>query len=313
MSGLAISIPAWTMEQHEDLFAAVCRWYKLDPQEPNILDKLRQIPEQDLANASSSISGVLSGTGNPCLDGWFYQADPLQIHAAPSWLKSYMIGDVYHEGVIFHLNIMDDTYDLWRKTFLQHISDPMIVDKILELYDIRSTTAQEILVQNFEHMAGDAIFRIPNCVTARYNQELARQDQLFLYHFDQRSKIKNILEGTAYHAYELLYLFKNRDDMDAEEQRMSTDFASAWIKFAHGEQPWKTSASDSRDRQWKVWGPSGRQAVLTEAEDEEVRKYSRIEEMLDIGEPGVTWLQWLAAIDAIVNKRWQLGTIQPSS
>lgn len=313
MSGLATSIPAWTSDQHEELFAAVCQWYHLDPKGPDTLDKLRQIPQQDLANATPSISGALSGTGNPCLDGWFYQNDPRGFHIAPRWLNSYMLGDVYHEGVIFHLNIMDDTFDLWRKIFVQHISDEDVVDSILELYGISREIPHEKLLENFEHMAGDAIFRIPNIVTAQHNQNLAEKGNLFLYHFDQRSKIPNILEGTAYHAYELLYLFKNLDDeMDEEERRLSKDFASAWIAFTHGEQPWGASCPSLKDRQWKLWGPNGKQAVVLEVEDEEVRRYSRIEKMLKVGEAGVTWRKWLDAIDAIVNKRWRLGTIQPS-
>lgn len=314
MSGLASSIPAWTMDQHEQLFDAVCRWYHLDPTEASTIDKLRQMPQQDLANATPSISGVLSGTGNPCLDGWFYQDDPRLFHAAPQWLKSYMLGDVYHEGVIFHLNVMDDTFDLWRKIFMQHISDEQVVDSIFELYGISRRVSQEGLVMSFEHMAGDAIFRIPNIVTAQHNGKLAEEGNLFLYHFDQRSKIPNILEGTAYHAYELLYLFKNLDEeMDEEERQLSTGFASAWIAFAHGEQPWSGSCATKSDRQWKLWGPKGKQTVVLEAEDEEVRKYSRIEKILKIGESGVTWRKWLDAIDAIVNKRWQLGTVQPPS
>lgn len=319
MSGLAISIPAWTMTQHEELFAAVCRWYDLDPGDPDILGQLRQIPEQDLANATPLITGVLSGTGNPCLDNHFYAADPLQIHAAPSWLRSYMVGDVYHEGVIFHLNIETDTYDLWRNIFQQHAKDPLVVDRILELYDIHASCSQETLVQNFEHMAGDFIFRIPNYVTALHNKHLAQDGQLFLYHFDQRSNIKNVLEGTAYHAYELLYLFKNRDDFDEEERGMARDFASAWIKFAHGEEPWKSIAcvppgdrdtEGSQDRAWKIWGPKARQAVARETEDEDMRHYERMNEVLEIGEPGLTWLQSLNAIDEIVNKRWQLGMMK---
>ncbi|KAJ5308922.1 hypothetical protein PENANT_c013G09538 [Penicillium antarcticum] len=299
MSGLSSAIPAFTMEQHDRFFEDVCRYFHIDPACQDALDKLRAIPQQEIANATPAIQGVPSGTGNPCLDGWFYRSgvDPRRIHAPPSWLKGYMIGDTYHEGVIFHINLLEESYASIQHVMKTHIKDGMYADEILSAYGINEDLAHDTLLERVEHMCGDAIFKIPNYVMA---QECMRQrvveDILFLYHFDQRSRIKNGFEGTAYHAYELLYLFGNlANEMNDGEKTMTREFASAWIRFVNGVEPW------ARER-WMVWGPGNRMGIKSEAEDEDVREYTRMERVLQLGS-GEAWMQWVAAVDALVNGR----------
>ncbi|PYH46924.1 alpha/beta-hydrolase [Aspergillus saccharolyticus JOP 1030-1] len=304
MSGLSVAIPPWTMQQHEEYFRAVCRYFDIDPTTPDVLDRLRDIPQQELANATAAIQGVLSGTGNPCLDGWFYDRNPLEVHEPPAWLKAYMLGDVYHEGVIFHLNMLADTYDTVFQTLQSKIQNVDETAQILKEYAIEPTglTSEEFLAR-VEHMCGDAIFKIPNYATALLCTSLRDKDALYLYHFDQRSRLPNALEGTAYHAIELLYLFGNLDnELNEGEKAMARDFATAWITFAHGEAPW--SAPEGH---WKVWGPDCGQAIKSEEEDQEVRDYARMKRMLALGD-GVTWKRWLDGIDSLVNKRMNMGT-----
>ncbi|XHG09636.1 hypothetical protein AWENTII_012682 [Aspergillus wentii] len=184
MSGLSMSIPPWTMEEHEQLFRAVCHYFRIDPMNDNALDLLRRIPQQDLANATPSIQGVASGTGNPCLDGWFYAKDPLAIQKPPEWLKGFMLGDTYHEGVIFHLNLLQDDFDGAHRTFANHIQNDIETNQILSEYCISPELPHDILLERVEHMCGDAVFKIPNYATALAS---ADRDALFLYDFDQRS------------------------------------------------------------------------------------------------------------------------------
>ncbi|KAJ5757973.1 uncharacterized protein N7511_006667 [Penicillium nucicola] len=302
MSGLSSAIPAFTMEQHDRFFGDVCRYFQIDPAGPDALDRLRDIPQQELANATPAIQGVPSGTGNPCMDEWFYRPgiDPRQIHAPPSWLKGYMIGDTYHEGVIFHINLLQESYASIRHILKTHIKSSSHADEILSAYGITEDLVHEALLERVEHMCGDAIFKIPNFVMM---QECMRQkiveNNLFLYHFDQRSRIKNVFEGTAYHAHELLYLFGNLDnEMNEDEKTMAREFASAWIRFVNGAAPWTAEGG----RKWMVWGPDSQMGVKSEADDEAVRDYQRIEMVLRLGD-GKAWMQWVAAIDALVNRR----------
>ncbi|KAI9040534.1 uncharacterized protein KD926_008101 [Aspergillus affinis] len=302
MSGLSVAIPAWSMEEHERLFWAVCRHFKIDPSRADVLDCLRQIPQQELANATSVIQGVLSGTGNPCLDGWFYAQDPREIREPPDWVEAFMLGDTYHEGVIFHLNLLEDTFASIRKTLQEHIQNDEDTDWILNAYDISSGLSHETLLSRVEHMCGDAIFKIPNYATVSASRRLGSQNAVFRYHFDQRSRLKNALEGTAYHAHELLYLFGNLDnELSAEECEMARELASAWILFCYGESSWETMHG-----KWKVWGPDCSRRVKGENEDEEARSYSRMQQILARGD-GETWKRWLSGVDALVNKRMNMG------
>lgn len=304
MSGLSVSIPPWAMEQHEALFRAVCRYFRINESRSDVLDCLREIPQQELANATPIIQGVLSGTGNPCLDGWFYNEDrnPCEIQTAPSWLEGLMLGDTYHEGIIFRLNILDDNFDSIRQILIEYIGTEGETDQILAEYDITPDLPRSLFIERVEHMCGDAIFKIPNYATALANPHLADKGALFVYHFDQRSRLKNALEGTAYHAHELLYLFQNlTNEMNEGEKAMAREFASAWIMFCNGHAPWI-----GPKRGWKVWGPESVQAMQTEQQDEYIRSYARMQRMLSMGD-GDTWKRWLSGIDALVNKRMNMG------
>jgi hypothetical protein len=86
--------------------------------------------------------------------------------------------------------------------------------------------------------------------------------------------------------------------MDEQEKVMAREFAAAWIRFVNGVEPWRNEIG----RKWKVWGPDSRMEVKSEAEDEEVRGYARMERVLRLGN-GKVWMKWVAAVDALVNKR----------
>lgn len=309
MSGLSVAIPPWTMNQHDCFFEAVCIYFKIDPAALDALDMLRAVPQQELANATAEIQGVPSGTGNPCIDGWFYlpEIDPRKVNPPPAWLKGLMIGDTYHEGIIFHLNLLllEENYQSIREALESEIGNEVHTDHILKAYGITPDLSQDELFSRTEHMCGDAIFKVPNYLLAN---ECATgnlpSDALFLYHFDQRSRLPNALEGTAYHAHELLYLFGNLDnEMSEKEIAMAREFASAWIRFTNGLAPWKIDG----EREWMVWGQDSKMKVMHEEEDEKVRNYTRMKMMLGLeDENGMVWERWLAGVDALVNRRSHL-------
>ncbi|KAJ5675538.1 hypothetical protein N7462_008435 [Penicillium macrosclerotiorum] len=309
MSGLSAAIPPWTQKQHQILFEAVCSHFKIDPCAESALEQLRAIPQQDLANATPAIQGVPSGTGNPCLDGWFYHPDldPRDVNIPPPWLKDYMFGDTYHEGIIFHLNLLDYDYEAIRDVLQSHILDEASTDKILSAYEITQDLSSVELFRRVEHMCGDAIFKIPNYVLAHKSLDHRRSQEggLFFYHFDQRSRLPNALEGTAYHAHELLYLFGNLDhELNENEQHMAREFKSAWIKFTYGLPPWQADYQHHQC-QWMVWGPDSCIKVKTEEEDQLTRDYVRMKMVLQLG-GGSTWKRWLTGVDSLVNRRWKL-------
>jgi carboxylesterase type B len=230
----------------------------------------------------------------------------LEIEEAPAWLEALMLGDTYHEGVIFHLNLLHDDFASIRNTLQEHIHSENDTDYILEQYGITPDLTQQVLLSRVEHMCGDVIFKIPNYTTAASCRRLGSQNALFKYHFDQRSRLNHAFEGTAYHAHELLYLFGNlENEMNDGEREMAREFASAWIRFVNGQEPWTAPSG-----QWMVWGPDSRGKVMTEDEDESVRSYGRIRNLVAMG-GGKTWKRWLMGVDALVNKRKNMGKEQP--
>ena len=153
-------------------------------------------------------------------------------------------------------------------------------------------------------MCGDFVFKIPNYALAKacIKHGLPDGKSPFLYHFDQRSRLPNSLEGTAYHAHELLYLFGNLEGgINDDEKQMAQAFSAAWIKFANGHEPWE--AKDPLA--WMVWGQNSKVELKTEAEDEHVRNYTRMNMVLQLDE-GKAWRRGLAGIDSLVNRRWKL-------
>lgn len=303
MSGLGSTLPALSLEDHEVIFRATCRYFNIDAEEPDALDKLRGIDEQALANADHIIQGVPSGVGNPCYDGWFYDHDPKPVPEAPHWLKSFLIGDVCDEGIIFMTNLQNDTYDTIKASLLRHIPDEKFVNAALEQYQIHSGISKDDAVTRACEMGGDVFFKIQNYVTARVNAGLQKEQALFKYHFDQRSRLPNILGGKAYHGFDVLYLFGNLDNkLDEEELAMASDIRSAWIGFLYGKAPWKSDYGI-----WKVWGPNSKENVETETEDELVRKYSRFKSLLALGSDDGLWGNFITGMDYLLMKRDNIG------
>jgi carboxylesterase type B len=210
MSGLGSTLLPRSPEKHQDIFEATCRYFEIDERAPDVLDQLRRIPEQTMADADHIIQGVPSGTENPCFDGWFYAREPWEIKPAPPWIRSLMLGDVHDEGVVFQMNIHEDTFETIRETLLEQVQDASFVDAVLQEYGITPELSHEDLVKKTSIMGAEAVFKIQNYKTALVNTQL--RNQLFKYHFDQRSRLPNILEGMAYHGIDVLYLFMNLDN-----------------------------------------------------------------------------------------------------
>lgn len=56
---------------------------------------------------------------------------------------------------------------------------------------------------------------------------------------------------------------------------------------------------------WMVWGPDASSRAKAEAEGEDVRRYSRMKMILDLG-GGRVWKEWLYGLDTLVNTRWNV-------
>jgi hypothetical protein len=119
------------------------------------------------------------------------------------------------------------------------------------------------------------------------------------------STIKADLERDGFKgALDLLYLFLNFDEHMTEGQReLARTMANHFIDFAHGKDPWpRVSNGDS----WMRYGQHNIHKVVTEAEDEKVRKYSRMQKIMDMG----IYEEFTLARDDISGKRHRMGTFE---
>lgn len=302
MSGLINTIPTWSLEHHERHYQALLQFLEIDRDAPDALEKLRNLPDSVVADAATAVAGIIGATGNPCDDGYFHTVKPVfnDISSPPAFLKSFMVGDVYHEGIIFHATISGEDYASFRTTMAKSLSEAD-TDKIMDLYGLKCITPPQVAQLIFEDMASDALFRAPNYL----NAHRSKVTKTFGYHFDQRSTNDNPVKGTAYHGLDLLYLFMNiEEQMSPEQWALAERLATAWIDFAHGKDPWERFSLKNR---WMVFGPDSKVDLRTEEEDEPVRQYNRTRTILDMG----VYDKFVEAVDEIGSKRSIMGTFPP--
>lgn len=311
MSGTLNTIPAWPLEWHERRYRALLEHLNIIGEEADDdggvaeLERLRRVPQDAIAAATCVIEGGMGATANPCADGWYHAQVPSLgaggIVSPPAWLRSYMVGDVRDEAMIFRGALDDQDYASILAHFSGFMDEEDAVD-VLGRYGIAADISHEVLECRFEEMATDAIFWVQTYLHAH----ASRVERTYAYHVDQVSTLDNALKGLAYHAIELLYVFRNLEEEMTEGQRaLSRKMAADFVRFAYGEDPWERFGEGKK---WMVYGPNDKWAVKSESDDEDVRRYARMKKILDAG----LFPKWAAAVDYVVNKRWILGAVVPS-
>ncbi|KAL6158799.1 hypothetical protein ACJQWK_04146 [Exserohilum turcicum] len=301
MSGTAISFPCWSEAEHELWFRALLKAAKIPYDSPNALQKLRAVPERQLAALSSSVNGVTAGSCLPCDDGFFLDAKALYdpdrtTEIFPQDLESYMVGDARDEGMIFGYDISLDGNDrsYLLGVLLRHMSSDA-ASEILKLYQV----GPELPTADIQHtmclMAADAIFHMPTWLSA---QRSPIKSTTYAYHFDQESTIPGEGLGLAHHAHDLMYIFGNWPETPGAGQlELSRRMQNAYIRFAYGKEPWECFESRGC---WKTWGPDCTESLQKEEhETSSTRRYQRMKEIVRKR----LWKEFAAAMDEVAYKR----------
>ncbi|KAH7232657.1 hypothetical protein MRS44_011901 [Fusarium solani] len=299
MSGHLNTIPTWPLSHHEKHYRALLEYLGINPDSPSSLEQLRSVPEHVVAKATIPVEGHLNATGNPCDDDVFHAAKPSfnSIASPPAWLKSYMVGDTADEGMLFTEAFCEEDFGSIRSQMMGWLSTEA-TDTILELYCITPELEQEELVKRMEEMSADAVFKSHNWVAAHRS----KIPQTFGYHFDQVCTHEGMFKGQAYHALDLLYLFLNFDEHLTEGQRkLARNMADHFIDFAYGKDPWPRISEGAR---WMRYGPDETCKTVTETKDDKVRKYSRMQKIMDMG----VYQEFTLAVDWIAGERDKMGT-----
>lgn len=110
------------LEDHEAIYQRLLKHFNIDDSRPGALERLRAVPELELADDTIPAYASPNIVSSPCEDGVFHVWPTPRIvhHAPPKWLKSYMVGDVRHEIQIF-VKPMDESEDFrWFKDHFCH-------------------------------------------------------------------------------------------------------------------------------------------------------------------------------------------------
>ncbi|CAJ0546565.1 Ff.00g011920.m01.CDS01 [Fusarium sp. VM40] len=301
MSGHLNTIPTWSLDRHEKHYRALLKYLEIDTDSPSALDQLRAVPQDIIAAATIPVEGNMNATGNPCDDGIFHMSRPHfnAISSPPAWLKGYMVGDTTDEAMIFSDSLCEETFNSVRSGMIAFLGQH-VTDAILSLYGITPELTQVELLKALEVMTGDAIFKAHNWVAVHRSEV----PQTFGYHFDQVCTHDSIFKGQAYHALDLLYLFLNFDErLTSGQQNLARSMASKFIDFAYGKDPWPRINEGS---QWMLFGPDETSKLVTEYEDEGVRRYTRMQKIIDMG----VFEEFVFAIDHIAGQRDRMGTFE---
>ncbi|KXJ87449.1 Alpha/Beta hydrolase protein, partial [Microdochium bolleyi] len=313
LSGAVGTMENWSMDMCERKYQAVLRHFGI-ANGPDELDKLRAIPEVEVANATEVIEGAGPGElviMNATVDGWFHSPqlvsdaelldspESLFRWRAPQWLKSLMIGDVRQEGLIFRGKLMNPErgYAWYRDVLAEHVGGAAVADTILkEKYGAKEDSAagSAELAGPLTDICGDVFFKIPTIVMADTASRRASGGHpagtgpaVYGYHFDRPSTADNVLKGLAHHSVDNIYGHLNAlDIMTPEQGELARRVADDWLDFAQGERdPWIRYEGAEGDRgdggRWMVYEPDDTWRVKSESEDEERRGYKRMRWLLD--------------------------------
>lgn len=298
-SGALNTLETWTLERHEKHYQALLRAFKIDGKSQDALEQLRALPDNLVAAATLKIEGCFVASGNACYDGVFHKSLPsvARIDSPPSWVKSFMTGETYDEGIIFRFQVIDDDYKSLYDRMKMWLSEEEAL-RILQIYNITPDLPALLVRLRWEEMISDCGFRWHNYLALHSSKV-----PTYAYHFDQKSTLENPLKGTAYHAIDLFYLFLNGlETMTPGQTKLAKKVADDWIDFSYGKAPWEEFSIAHKGM---VYGPDDTWQVKTEEEDEPVRQYLRMKDALGAGTE--TTEQYLKAMDDFSLRRWLMG------
>lgn len=191
MSGVEHSIPTMSLQDHEEIYQRLLKHFNIDGLSSDALAKLRAVPELDLADATYAVYNTPNVVSSPCEDGVFHIAptDHGQHYDTPKWLKSYMVGDVGHEGEIFLKPLGKSKGYVWFKEQCTQFMSPENADFILSLYGLTPDSDYEARLEFMKTLIGDCSFGIPQ----RKDLQVSTLPATYGYHFD----VVSVPSGTS--------------------------------------------------------------------------------------------------------------------
>ena len=205
-------------------------------------------------------------------------------HLSTDWCKRIMIGDCRNEGVIFNKSWTNLTAQGTPKPGpldLVNPSAPVVINRLVEILgsEEKATKIANIyqlgrgpLFNKLELLTTHGLFSISTYLATK-----SASDVLYAWHFDVPSPYDNPWKGLAHHSFDNVLLWGIlKYTLPEPIQKVSDMMAEAWLKFAHGEEPWEPFAKAHR---WMVfkWDNSARMASREEDDSWGYRIFDQIQ------------------------------------
>ncbi|KAF5598370.1 triacylglycerol lipase V precursor [Fusarium pseudocircinatum] len=277
LSGGLNAFESFNEAEHEIFYERVLKAFDIPINAPDRLKQLQAISDARIVASTPHIFTTLISVPSLCNDGWFFaegrEHGALNITNPPDWLQSFMTSETYDEGVVFRDELwLEDVESI--KAHLRRYLEPKAVERVIGLYGLYDDITHSDKMRIAEELCGDVLFRNPNIMQGDLIITKECKVPSYFYHWDQQCSFPDsIYRNEAYHAMDLLSIFLTKyEAMTPEERPIADAMHTAFLTFAYGGEPWEPY---NKGRRWQVWGPHGRMGLLTEEEDEPIRRYKR--------------------------------------
>jgi carboxylesterase type B len=281
-SGLIPLCGVMTVPQYQAIYSKMLTALNIPEDLPprERLQRLIDAPEADVTAAMVPVLVTPVITLSPCDDGVLI-GGPMPKYSeyvnfkAPDWCPRIMIGDVRNECMI------------WNKAYRQHTATTLLsqmrsfpfrtpggAEKLIELYGLNASMSNNETFWKIEKMCTHGLYSAVDWIVVRANPNI------YAYHFDIPSPFDNDWGGLAHHSLDNVYIWGLlRHLLPPHQQKVSSDMAQAWLKFANGQEPWR---SFGENKTWAVWTNTKLEERTVEQDKdrgyaiwEEIERYSK--------------------------------------
>ncbi|KAH8901120.1 alpha/beta-hydrolase [Thozetella sp. PMI_491] len=205
----------------------------------------------------------------------------------PSWCPRIMMGDAKNECIIWN-----KSWDPLSTTPMVPGQDlatpvaPKVVDKMVsvlgetkaaqlaEIYGISKDMSPEEIFWALESMTTDGMYAV-----LIYFAQLSAPESIYAYHFNVPSPYNNAWGGLAHHSHDNVLIWGVLSHtLPPSQQQVGRDMAKAWVKFAHGEEPWERF---SEGQKWMVFNDAG--AGMQTRQENTTRNYDAWDKLHNLG------------------------------
>ena len=185
---------------------------------------------------------------------------------ATDWCKRIMLGDCRNEGIIFNkswsnLSKGGSSTELGPLD-LAVPSGPVVIERLLEilgenkaaeiadLYQLARDEPSDTLFSKLELLTTHGLFSLSTYLATESLASVC-PNTVYAWHFDIPSPYDNPWKGLAHHSFDNVLLWGVlKHTLPEPIQKVADLMSEAWIKFAHGDEPWERFAKNER---WMVF------------------------------------------------------------